>query len=128
VSVTAEVARARGCRQPYIMGGMVTYRADLYGAALRRHGCAPMLPTEAEQDEVVALIEALKQLDTGPAVVARTLALARAAMDRGADAVILGCTEFGLIAGAVGAEVPALNSSELLARHAVTLARAAVGG
>lgn len=137
VSATAEALRrdARGCRRPVVLGGMVTHRGDLYGRALAPDGIEPVRPTDAEQDEVAALIEALKRLDTSPAVVARTRRVIDAAAGRGADSVILGCTEFGLIADALAADaagedaagegargLPVFNSNELLARAALALA------
>jgi aspartate racemase len=133
VGATAEaIVRAgpRGARRPLVLGGMVTHRAGLYGAALAPHGVVAARPSEPEQDEVAACIEALKRLDTSAAVVARTLALVEAGVARGADGVILGCTEFGLIADALaaGAGVPVYNSSELLARAALRLAWAGFDG
>lgn len=100
--------------RPLVLGGMVTARADLYGQALGR---APVYP--ADQDECAALIERLKQLDVSESVVART----RALVPPDVDGVILGCTEFGLIAGRLALPVPVYDSNELLARAALKLAR-----
>ena len=125
VIATAEAVRTdpRAPRRPLVLGGMVTHRAELYGQALAGDGVVPVRPTDPEQEEVAALIEALKRGDTGPAIVARTEAIVRTGMARGADSVILGCTEFGLIADALAASAPVFNSNELLARRTLTLAR-----
>jgi aspartate racemase len=125
VIATAEAVRAdpRAPRRPLVLGGMVTHRAGLYGEALAADGIVPVRPTDPEQDEVAALIEALKRGDTGPAIVARTLEIVRAGAARGADSVILGCTEFGLIAGALAADLPVFNSNQLLAQKTLALAR-----
>jgi aspartate racemase len=125
VVATAAAVRAdpRAPRRPLVLGGMVTHRAELYGQALAADGIVPVRPTDAEQEEVAALIEALKRADTGPAIVARTEAVVRAGMARGADSVILGCTEFGLIADRLAASLPVFNSNELLARRTLELAR-----
>lgn len=121
VVATAHAIRARGgVQRPLVLGGMVTHRAGLYAREL---ALATVRPTDAEQDEVAALIEALKQGDTGPGVVARTRAVIEAGVARGADAVILGCTEFGLIAEHLGGALPVFNSNELLARRTLELAR-----
>ncbi len=125
VIATAAAMRGdpRAPRRPLVLGGMVTHRAELYGRELAGDGIVPVRPTDAEQEEVAALIEALKRGDTGPAIVARTEAVVRAGAERGADGVILGCTEFGLIADALAARLPVLNSNELLARRTLALAR-----
>lgn len=123
--VAATVAVVRVEQRPLVLGGAVTHGADLYGKHLPQR----VRPTDTEQDEVVALIEALKHLDTSDAVVARVEALVAAGLARGADAVILGCTEFGLIADRVAdGRVPVFNSNELLARHTVALARTPATG
>jgi aspartate racemase len=122
-------------RRPLVLGGMVTHRAELYGKALAdtegERAIRPMRPSEAEQSEVAALIEALKRGETGPALIARTLTVIEAGAARGADGAILGCTEFGLIAEALAEELaartgalPLFNSNELLARQALALALA----
>lgn len=124
VVATAEALVAEGrCRRPLVLGGMVTHRAELYGRALAPHGVTALRPDDATQDEVAGLIERLKQLDTSAAVLARMRGLVSAGQARGADGVILGCTEFGLIADVLAAELPVYNSNELLARATVARAR-----
>jgi len=116
--VAATVAVVRPDQRPLVLGGAVTHGADLYGKHLPHR----VRPTDAEQDEVIALIEALKHLDTSGAIVARVEALVAAGRARGADSVVLGCTEFSLIADRVTG-APVFNSNELLARQTVALAR-----
>lgn len=117
--VMATAHYAKGVKAPLVLGGMVTHRAKLYAQAL---GVETVRPTDAEQDEVAALIEALKQNDTSDAIVARTRAVIDAGIARGADSVILGCTEFGLIASRIEG-VRIYNSNELLAQRTLELAR-----
>lgn len=134
VFATAAVLRAAllsgaASRRPLVLGGMVTHKAELYGKAMTGTVITPMRPSDAEQDEVAALIEALKKGDTSTAVVERTAAVIEAGRGRGADGAILGCTEFGLIAEALtahfGAALPLFNSNELLARQTLAMARPA---
>jgi aspartate racemase len=122
VRATAEAVLADGrARRPLVLGGMVTAKAELYAPALAPGGAIPVHPDGAAQDETAALIERLKKLDTSDAVVARTAQLVTDAHRRGADGVILGCTEFGLIADRLAplVPVPVYNSNELLARAAL---------
>jgi aspartate/glutamate racemase len=121
--VVATAAAVRADQRPLVLGGAVTHGADLYGQRLAQR----VRPTDAEQDEVIALIEALKQLDTSDAIVARLQALVAAGLARGADSVVLGCTEFGLVADRVTG-APVFNSNELLARQTVALARTPASG
>ncbi len=117
--VMATAHYAKGVTSPLVLGGMVTHRAKLYAQAL---GVDTVRPTDIEQDEVAALIEALKQNDTSDRIVERTQRVIAAGIARGADSVILGCTEFGLIASRLtGARI--FSSNELLAKRTLELAR-----
>jgi aspartate racemase len=120
--VMATVHYANGARAPLVLGGMVTHRAKLYAQAL---GVDTVRPTDAEQDEVAALIEALKHGETTDDIVARTRRVIDAGIARGAGSVILGCTEFGLIADRLALGVPIYNSNALLAQRTLELARPA---
>lgn len=117
--VMATAHYAKGVKAPLVLGGMVTHRARLYAQAL---GVDTVRPTDPEQDEVARLIEALKQGTTSDDIVARTRAVIDAGIARGADSVILGCTEFGLIADRLSG-LPIFNSNELLAKRTLELAR-----
>lgn len=121
--VGATVAAIGGrVRRPLVLGGMVTFRARLYDGGFAGTGVEPAYPTDDEQVEVAALIEALKGGRVDDAVVARTRAVIDAGRARGADGVILGCTEFGLLADRLaGADV--FDSNGLLARLTVARAR-----
>jgi aspartate racemase len=117
VGATIASVRTHGVGKPFVLGGMVTHKAELYRAA------NAMRPTEAEQEVVAKLIDTLKLGDTSATVVAKTRKLIAAGLARGADSVILGCTEFGLIADALAERVPVFNSNQLLAEQTVAMAR-----
>lgn len=108
-------------RHPLVLGGMVTYRARLYSDALAGSHVQPRYPSEDEQREVVALIEQLKAGAAGAAE--RVEALVERAVEGGADSVILGCTELTLVAARLGRTVPVYDSTALLARRTLELAR-----
>ncbi|MCW5807716.1 MAG: amino acid racemase [Deltaproteobacteria bacterium] len=123
VMATSRAVRERGVVRPLVLGGMVTHRANLYGRALAGDGIDVVRPTDAEQDQVAAAIEALKSKDASQALVERVGELVRAGAARGADGVILGCTEFGLIADRLDTMLPVFNSNDLLAARTLELAR-----
>lgn len=121
-SVSAELERlgAAGCRVG-LMGTAATLQLDLYGEALRRQGFQ-VLPTEPEEVRLCAeAIEAVKsnECDQGFAPAASCIARLVA---RGAQAVVLGCTELPLAVpharrGAFGAILT--DSIDALARAAI---------
>jgi aspartate racemase len=123
VAATSVAVLAAGVTRPVVLGGDVTHRARLYQGALEPRGVVPMAVTDEEQLEVMRLIGLLKRLETRDDVARRVETLVRAAAGRGADAVILGCTEFGLVADALTVDVPVFDSNALLANELVTMAR-----
>lgn len=108
-------------RAPLVLGGMVTYCAQLYSDALAGSHVQPRYPSEEDQREVIELIEQLKAGAAGAAQ--RVEAVVQRAVEAGADSVILGCTELTLVAGQLGRSVPVYDSTALLARRTLELAR-----
>jgi aspartate/glutamate racemase len=77
-----------------------------------------MATSTARSSRVVA-IKAVKAGDLGPAVRKRVRDAAAALIRRGADAIVLGCTELPLVMGPQDAPVPVLDGTDLLAAATV---------
>jgi aspartate racemase len=78
-----------------------------------------LTPGEPDQQSTLELIQAIKAGETGPASRSRLRALVERLAEQGAQAVVLGCTELGLVADGDQA-VPLVDSVAELARAAVT--------
>lgn len=107
-----------------------TVRAGLYQEWLDRYGIRLVLPDEDDQhSEVMAAIRAVKAGIGGAAVTASLARAARRLTDRGAEAIIAGCTEIplGLPAGADTIDVPLIDPAAILAGALVRRARAVCG-
>lgn len=99
-----------------------TVRAGLYARAFGRHGVETLVPSGPEQAATDALIAAIKA-GPGPGHRAPAVDLVEALARRGAEVVVLGCTELPLVLQADAVAVPVLDATEVLARRAVALAR-----
>ena len=124
---TAAAVRAAGCRTVGLLGTRFTMTEAFYKDRLvERHGLQVLVPDAAAQDEVHRIIyDELCQgqvLPTSRAVYQRVMA---GLVERGAEAIVLGCTEIGLLVGPADASVPLFDTTWLHARHAAELA---VGG
>jgi len=131
--VVAEEAMARGYRRLGITGTRWLVESAVYPEALGARGLAHALPSEAERAEADRIIMA--ELVKGvfrPEARAWFSALFARMATAGCDAVVLGCTEIPLIAGADDSPLPLLDSTRLLARaalrHAVAARRAGLRG
>ena len=102
-----------------VVGGRVTYAKRSYDEFLAAQGISYIHHDESLQCEIESLIERIKLLDTGLTVVEECEAvISRLCEEYAAEAVILGCTEFGCIETRQF-DVPVLDSSRQLAAFIV---------
>jgi len=128
VDAAAEALAARGIRGGTVglMGTEATLRLGLYQERLSRRGHACLFPDDDEMQRLVTpAIARVKANDlagaTGP-----LLAVARRLAERGAAAVVLGCTEIPLaLRGpeAAGSGLVLIDTIDALARAALAWAR-----
>ncbi len=96
-----------------------TLRARLYHRALAAQGIEVVAPTADEEAGVEGAIKAVKAGSLGAETRARVREAAAALIRRGADAIVLGCTELPLVMGPHDAPVPVLDGTEILAAAAL---------
>jgi aspartate racemase len=111
---------ARGYRHVGLLGTKWTMTGPVYARALEKRGLPFSIPGEAVREELNrAIFEELVQGIFKPETTGRFLEAIDDLRARGADCVILGCTEIPLIVTAANSSLPVLDSTRLLARHAV---------
>lgn len=125
LDVVAERLKALGASKAALLGTRSTMTGTFYPQRLSRDGIGVLTPDEAEQGLVDRIIfeELTQGVVTAPAK-AELLETALALIARGADAVILGCTELPLLVSENDLPVPILNTTHL---HADALLEAAIG-
>ena len=125
---TAQAIVAAGHRTVGLLGTAFTMEQNFYkGRLVDRFGLEVLVPDAADRatvhaviyDELVAGIVRAGSRDAYRAVIARLVA-------RGAEAIILGCTEIMLLVDAQDSAVPMFDTTTLHARAAVD--RALTGG
>jgi aspartate racemase len=130
--VVADAVAASRVSRAGLLATSGTVVAGIYQRALGSRGVEVVTPGEAEQEMLMAAIygeEGIKVVgpDSRPA---RELVAERARrlVARGADGVVLGCTELSALHGARPLEpgVPVFDAADIVARHVVTLAGANV--
>ena len=121
-----EAARESGIRTVGLLGTRFTMAEPFYRERLAmRHGLEVLIPTE-EQREVVdrVIFDELVKGELSDASRAAYVGIIDDLVARGAEGVILGCTEIGLLVGSDDASVPLLDSAAIHARRAAELALA----
>ena len=120
---TAAALKARGVTRPLLLGTRFTMEKDFYRDRLRSAGLEPSTPDKAERDRLHAII--YDELCVG-VITAQSKAVVMAMIARGlaagADGVIFGCTEIGLLIDPAELSVPAVDTTIAHAEAAVAFA------
>ncbi|MCX5516996.1 aspartate/glutamate racemase family protein [Kaistia defluvii] len=123
---TAERIRAAGLTRVGLLGTAFTMEQDFYkGRLASEHGLEVLVPDEADRAAVHRIIyEELVQGRVKPSSREAYRAVMARLAERGAEAIILGCTEIMLLVGAEDSPVPLYDTTTIHAEAAVERALA----
>ena len=121
---TAEAVRAHGLHTVGLLATAYTMEQDFYVGRLRdRHGLEVLVPEEADRRIVHRVIYeelCVGVIEDGSRDEYRRVMAGLA--ERGAEAILLGCTEIDLLVGPQDSPVPVFDTTRLHAERAVELA------
>jgi len=120
---TAQVLKKDGVTRVGLLGTRFTMEQAFYRERLEAAGIDVLTPDESQRDEVHRVIyEELCQGEIKSDSRHTYLDIVSSLSGRGAQAVILGCTEIGLLISQADTEVPLYDTTEIHAARAVELA------
>lgn len=120
---TAKVLIRDGITRVGLLGTRFTMEQAFYRERLEQAGIEAMIPEEAQRNEVHRVIyEELCRGEINSDSRNAYLDIVSSLSARGAQAVILGCTEIGLLISQADTEVPLYDTTEIHAAQAVELA------
>ncbi len=121
---TAEKIKAQGLRTVGLLGTKFTMEEGFYRGRLeQRHGLQVLIPEEADRAVVHGVIyDELVLGIINPASKAHYQRIIASLVTRGAQGIILGCTEIGLLVKAADADAPLFDTTRLHALAAVDYA------
>jgi aspartate racemase len=123
VDVTAAAIHESGCSSVALLGTRYTMEQQFYVERLARHGIACVIPGSDDRAEVHRVIfDELCKGHVDAASRRRLQEIVRRLRPRGAQGVILGCTELSLALSAHDVDVPLFDTTELHALAAVAFA------
>lgn len=124
--VVADAVRAGGLSRVALLGTRFTMEQPFYRERLAAHGLDVLLPDAAAREDIHRVIyEELCRGEIREASRARYRDIIATLASQGAQAVILGCTEIGLLVGADDAAIPMFDTTVLHAQAAADWAMAA---
>ncbi|WP_140919213.1 aspartate/glutamate racemase family protein [Limnobaculum xujianqingii] len=120
---TADVILEDGIKKVGLLGTRFTMEQDFYkGRLSSQHGIEVIVPDEADREIVHRVIYqelCLGKIDTESRQ--QFSRIMQQLADKGAQGIILGCTEIGLLVGAKDASVPLYDTAEIHAVRAAEL-------
>ena len=120
---TAQLLKKEGVTRAGLLGTRFTMEQAFYRERLEAAGIDVLTPDESQRDEVHRVIyEELCQGEIKPDSRHTYLDIVSSLSGRGAQAVILGCTEIGLLISQADTEVPLYDTTEIHAARVVELA------
>lgn len=123
VTIAEVVAQAPAAKTVGILATDGCLEARVYQDALEAHGLVPLVPDSDEMVRLMNLIHNIKGGSYSAETKSAMQDLAAALCERGAEAVIAGCTEIPLVLDQSMLPVPLVASTDVLASHTVALAR-----
>ncbi|MEM6708476.1 MAG: amino acid racemase [Pseudomonadota bacterium] len=124
---TGDAIRAAGVSRPLLLGTRFTMEQDFYTGRLKdKYGIDVLVPGEQDRTRVHGVIyDELVQGVIEPTSKADYLKVVASAILKGADSVIFGCTEIGLLIEQADLSVPAFDTAQLHVEAALALQLAA---
>lgn len=117
---TATAINQQGLKRPGLMATTFTMEQDFYTARLRAAGLEPVIPDAADRAETHRIIyEELCREVVKPESEQAYRGIASRLVDRGADCLILGCTEVGMLLHAGNVSVPVFDTTLMHCEAAV---------
>ncbi len=122
---TAAAINRQGLKRPGLMATAFTMEQDFYTARLRAAGLEPVIPDAADRAETHRIIyEELCREVVKPESEQAYRGIASRLVDHGADCLILGCTEVGMLLNAGNVSVPVFDTTLVHCEAAVDRALA----
>ncbi len=105
------------------LGGMVTYKKDLYGIQSKHYGGEHVKISDELQKKVVDIIELVKKNGNGLELQEQfTNLLKEVLKETSVEGIILACTEFSGFRD-INIGIPLVDSSHVLAKHAINFGK-----
>ncbi|MEM9392889.1 MAG: aspartate/glutamate racemase family protein [Pseudomonadota bacterium] len=123
IDETAQALRKAAKSRPLLLATRYTMEHGFYAAQMARHGIDILTPTAEDRQTVHEVIfDELCQGQIRDSSRAQFEAIVAKAKARGADSVILGCTEISLLLAPEGLALPGYDSTRIHAEAAVRFA------
>lgn len=106
-----------------LLASIGVYKSEIYHQHFKKFNIEVISPEEKDKEEIMKVIYAVKAGDLSDEIKKNILKITQKLIDKGAEAIIAGCTEIPLILKEGDVSVPLIDPTQILARIAVQKAR-----
>jgi len=106
-----------------LLASVGVYETKIYHQQFKKFNIEVISPEEKDKEKVMKVIYAVKAGDLSEEVKKNILSIAQKLIDKGAEAIITGCTEIPLILKEGDVSVPIIDPTQVLAKAAVQKAK-----
>jgi aspartate racemase len=106
-----------------LLASIGVYKPEIYHQHFKKFNIEVISPEEKDKEEIMKVIYTIKAGDLSKGVKKNILKITQKLIDKGAEAIIAGCTEIPLILKEGDVSVPLIDPTQILARIAVQKAR-----
>jgi aspartate racemase len=106
-----------------LLASIGIYKTEIYHQHFKKFNIEVISPEEKDKEKVMKVIYAVKAGNLSEEIKKNILKIAQKLIDKGAEAIIAGCTEIPLILKEGDVSVPIIDPTQILARAAVWKAR-----
>jgi len=106
-----------------LLASIGVYKSEIYHQHFKKFYIEVISPEEKDKEEIMKVIYTIKAGDLSKRVKKNILKITQKLIDKGAEAIIAGCTEIPLILKEGDVSVPLIDPTQILARVAVQKAR-----
>jgi aspartate racemase len=128
LNIIEETAKETKKRIPQIkkvglLASIGVYKSEIYHQYFKKFNIEVISLQEKDKEEIMKVIYTIKAGDLSKRVKKNILKITQKLIDKGAEAIIAGCTEIPLILKEGDVSVPLIDPTQILARIAVQKAR-----
>jgi aspartate racemase len=106
-----------------LLASIGVYKSEIYHQHFKKFNIEVTSPEEKDKEKIMKVIYTIKAGDLSKRVKKNILKITQKLVDKGAEAIIAGCTEIPLILKEGDVSVPLIDPTQILARIAVQKAR-----
>lgn len=106
-----------------LLASIGIYETEIYHQQFKKYNIEVISPEEKDKEEIMKVIYAVKAGNLSEEIKKNILKIAQKLIDKGAKAIITGCTEIPLILKEGDVSVPIIDPTQVLAKAAVQKAK-----